>query len=567
MTRCGHRTLSIALVVLCVAVLVTGTKVAGGAFLNLASVKLTKSVGDRSQEITGADRTTLLNRANIDRLLGKAVHLDRESLAVRRFQGRLALLDGNFEEAAVHLSVVHEAHPEYTWATWQLAETFYQLQRPDLSLLLFERLGDLRTRREEYIRTRLNQERIFAPVLRIRECLDQQDYDCALRESQEALTLDPDNWALLLLRYETLSRLDKREARNDLESIVQTPGWHADSRLLRYVLPVIQLAIERKIWSVEFLENLLDNLAWQGDATDLTWAVDWLLSEYPDNASVHTTTGRILERAEMLDAAGYHYQIALRLTRDQEQLHCNLPTRVRCLEEVATEVNPDKSVQTYRDCLEREFARVNAVSISALIAQAMQVAPQDIHFGENLIINGDFNNPLTRRRWYWDAWPKPEPSQDGAFLGGRDAVIGSPTSSSLRISSLWNRREGRAGFWYFTGNEQQSRIVLKRNHCYCLSFYYMTQSLATSSGKMGIFLLGGREPVPFFAGGRRLPLSEGQWGYVVVLGCNLGDVDVTITPLFDSTVVGTVWIDQIMLREISLPADKREWGLWVAGSP
>lgn len=567
MTRCGHRTLGIALVVLCVAVLVTGTKVAGGAFLNFASVELTKSVNDISQETIWNHRTIFPNRASVDSLLGKAVRLDPESLAVRRFQGRLALLDGNLEEAALHLSVVHEAHPADTWATWQLAETLYQLRRPDLSLPLFERLGDLRTRREEYIRARLNQERIFAPVLRIRGCLDRQQYDCALRESQEALTLDADNWAFLLLRYETLSRLDKREARKDIESTLKTPGWHADNRLLRYVFPGIQLAIERKIWSVEFLENLLDNLAWQGDATDLTSAVDWLLSEYPDNASVHVTAGRILERAEMLEAAKSHYRTALRLTQHQEQICCNLPARLTCLEEVTPDVNLEQSVKTYRNCLEREFARVNAVSIRALIAQAMQVAPQDIHFGENLIINGDFNNPLNKARWYWGAWPQPEPSQGGAFLGGRDTVIGSPTSPSLRISSLWSRGEGRAGFWYFTGNEQQTRIVLERNQCYCLSFHYMTHSLTTNRGKMGIYLFDPkREPVPLFSR-YRLPLSEGQWRRVVVLGCNLGDEDVKMAPLFDSTVVGTVWIDQIMLREIALPADKREWGLWVAGSP
>lgn len=175
------------------------------------------------------------------------------------------------------------------------------------------------------------------------------------------------------------------------------------------------------------------------------------------------------------------------------------------------------------------------------VAAMLNIAPEYINFGEELIVNGGFEQLQKHNRdipegWLLSPMSTREPFERAVFLIGTDSSQPFRGNRSLRIDGLLierslDREAARIGLRHAP---IQGRIGVP----YVISFVYRTEH--TTNSAVELWLPSGQS--------QRFPATQGYWKQVTIIFWN--HEDTTIVPLLRSWSEGSVWFDDFSMREL-----------------
>jgi hypothetical protein len=192
-----------------------------------------------------------------------------------------------------------------------------------------------------------------------------------------------------------------------------------------------------------------------------------------------------------------------------------------------------------------------AASIGAeQVAPILGVAASELQLGPELIQNGGFER-------FGDSEDLPSPWRasfastggswnQGAFVVGPDSAAPYNGSLALRIDGLalvrrTDREPARAGFLY-------PSLQVEAGDLYAVSFVYRTRAVA--DGAVSLWL--GERADVIASGDSFLPGTNGEWQRATLIGRNSSGSPATINVLLRLWDEGTVWFDDISLRQVVL---------------
>lgn len=183
-----------------------------------------------------------------------------------------------------------------------------------------------------------------------------------------------------------------------------------------------------------------------------------------------------------------------------------------------------------------------------LLSDLLNVSPENVDVGPNLIRNADFEEwgASKPEEWSWSSMFNTPPFSDGSYFLGDDSLLSYHGDRSIRINGFWVRsskefEEPRAGYW-------ARSVDLAPNKVYMFSFYYRTFHL--SDGDAGMWL--SEDPGMFLVDGRRLPDTNGAWRKVIVVGQTENRSILTAKPLLRLWGTGEAEFDSLKLQEVML---------------
>lgn len=193
--------------------------------------------------------------------------------------------------------------------------------------------------------------------------------------------------------------------------------------------------------------------------------------------------------------------------------------------------------------------------LSGRVAELLDVPTGVLRLGEELIVNGDAEvvsfclatgPSCFPAGWSPTFMSNGDPWNRATFgLAGEHARPFSQ-ATSLRIDGVLiehepTREPARAGFWH-------EPIVVHADRSYVISFVYRTEGV----GSDGAGLWVSADPLVFFAGEYMLPPTAGSWRRMTLVAWNRRPVSATVRPLLRLWGEGTVWFDEVSMRELVL---------------
>jgi hypothetical protein len=184
----------------------------------------------------------------------------------------------------------------------------------------------------------------------------------------------------------------------------------------------------------------------------------------------------------------------------------------------------------------------------SLVAEQLGVPAEAISFGPELVKNGGFEHydRLNARivGWSYSFLSLGNPWNLAAFVVGVDNTSPWNGALSARIDGLYQERaaereHARAGLWH-------KGIGIKPDTSYVVSFAYRTRQ---AQGEIAAIWLTG-EPDVLWQHDKHLPPTQGEWKHQTIVGSNRSGRQATINPLLRSWDEGSVWFDDVSIREI-----------------
>jgi hypothetical protein len=184
----------------------------------------------------------------------------------------------------------------------------------------------------------------------------------------------------------------------------------------------------------------------------------------------------------------------------------------------------------------------------SLVAEQLGVPTEAISFGPELVTNGGFEHydRLNGRiaGWRYSFMSLGNPRNLAAFVVGVDNTSPWNGALSARIDGLYleraaERQPARAGLWH-------KGIGIKPGIPYVVSFAYRTQGV---EGNVAAVWLTQASDV-FWLNEKLFPPTGGEWKQETIVGWNRSGSETAIYPLLRSWGEGSVWFDDVSIREI-----------------
>jgi hypothetical protein len=185
------------------------------------------------------------------------------------------------------------------------------------------------------------------------------------------------------------------------------------------------------------------------------------------------------------------------------------------------------------------------------VADILQIPAGNISFGEELVVNGGFEQLRDWQNWQdvpagWDPsfMTSGDPWNRAAFIIGTDSHQKFSGNRSMRIDGLLIERKpelekARAGFWH-------DPITVTSDTPYVITFVYRTNQ--EDDVKSSLYL--SSEPKVLFRYDQSLPATYGVWKRVTIIAWNRQEADASIRPLLRSWSEGSVWFDEFSIRQV-----------------
>jgi len=344
----------------------------------------------------------------------------------------------------------------------------------------------------------------------------------------------------------------------------------ANVRLVEYLAAAIAALYTESVWDRGLTARAASYLVWQQPGAP---GVETLLVELarrdPADAAWPYLLGQWRHRRGELDLARAHYLEALALAPDEPEvlLHLGLVCQAQGdLEAAATylwryrELAPDDAPAAERlasvlealgdartASLRREFDKT--LDDGAQIAAALDTPVEGIRLGPNLLRQGDFEAIAARMPAGWAVSDYTRvgdpPVLAAACEAGADSLLPSQGSASARLDGLWMDEGSPAMCGLVTMDEEKGAylLTLAPRRLYLVSGLYRTVGQGTrasvdlSSQAGGLF-------------GQSLPPTGGGWRRFAILTCS-GDAQARAMSVgLRLRSAGTVWYDDIAVREV-----------------
>jgi len=419
-------------------------------------------------------------------------------------------------------------------------------------------------------------ERAIVNYLKLAEWrLKASDPNSALPLLQQVISLDQDNVYALYQFAEICETLGKGEAllveetyRRIQHFAPQSIGPHQDRRLDQFTAAIIPGLVENHIWSLDDALNVISFWIWQGEQEAAKQAVAGLMEIDPGQAQLYYYQGQLCrqrgELQEAIDAlktaVGSDAEFSpayLEMARTYETTG-DLSEAISWYERYHRMAPHDlfslkKLAQLYQQIGEPEAAARWQEELKArtddkaVVAKVLGVERDELLLEPNLIENPGFEQGETSPLgWDWSLMAAGDVWNEATFFGGVDALEVYEGKQSSRVEGFWTERavdrEGaRAGYW-------AKEIELAPNSLWVLSFYYRTWNLSDGDASVWVSY----DPQVIFAGDHGLPATYGAWRKAVIIGWNKKASTGVVKPLLRNWGVGSVWFDDVGLREIHI---------------
>jgi hypothetical protein len=149
--------------------------------------------------------------------------------------------------------------------------------------------------------------------------------------------------------------------------------------------------------------------------------------------------------------------------------------------------------------------------------------------------------------WHRSFMSTGRPWNFGLFVVGVDRSRAYEGRAALHVEGVQieqqaDRESARAGLWH-------SAIAIPAGAAYAVSFAYTTRGLADNGASFWL----SDQPLLGLSDDHFLAASEGQWREVTVLAWNRSGKDAAIAPLLRVWGQGSLWVDAVSVRLLSLP--------------
>jgi hypothetical protein len=149
--------------------------------------------------------------------------------------------------------------------------------------------------------------------------------------------------------------------------------------------------------------------------------------------------------------------------------------------------------------------------------------------------------------WHRSFMSTGRPWNFALFVVGADRSRAYEGRAALRVEGVQieqqaDREPARAGLWH-------SSISIPAGAAYSVSFAYTTLGLADNGASFWL----SDQPLLGVASDHYLAASEGQWREVTVVAWNRSGKDAAIAPLVRAWGQGSLWVDAVSVRLLSLP--------------
>jgi hypothetical protein len=191
---------------------------------------------------------------------------------------------------------------------------------------------------------------------------------------------------------------------------------------------------------------------------------------------------------------------------------------------------------------------IETQDVTELVRAGLGMTFTTISLGPNLMSNGSFErieySTRLPRLWSQHRWVG-SPSYDiGSYVVGVDSLIALHGKHAGRIDGIAVERgvseESRAGLWHVP-------VWLNAGVPYAVSFVYRTSGYDGRLHGPSIYF---SEDVRAFSYEQFLPAAEAGWRRVILIAANRSGRDSAIEPLIRLWGVGTLWVDDVSVREI-----------------
>lgn len=362
-----------------------------------------------------------------------------------------------------------------------------------------------------------------------------------------------------------------------------------DTRLRGYVAEAVPALVAEGIWSRRTALNIVSYLVWHDpDAHSTQLLLETLRKQYPQEAVWLFFLGELYQRQGRLALAEPAYRGVLELDPEyapaylrlgvviEEQYNVGSPGYQASLEELAClyewyyQLRPEdllgskKLAEVYRSVAHPQAGVMEDILASRtderrFVAELLEVPVEAVELGPNLVPNGGFEEWYNENPAGWDWWGQfsHAPFNPALFVGGAEILGAYEGENMVRSNGLWieqNDELGPARANWRINQQDDFSIKLVANKAYVVSLLYMTRGTENQDhspfNPATIYVTA--RPDVLFERNYTLPSTHGAMRKVVVVGWNRSGNDVVIQPLLRLFSAGTVWFDDLAIRQVRL---------------
>jgi tetratricopeptide (TPR) repeat protein len=319
---------------------------------------------------------------------------------------------------------------------------------------------------------------------------------------------------------------DLQEAATYLEMLTHFPLEAVQSdeeQIIKYTAEVIPVLLKDGLWDRDKTVNVLSFLVWQhNDSTSVELLLQRLAEQYPDEPEW------LFHLAEF-----YHRQGDLERA---ESLYSGV---------LAAEPLPAQAALP----LHSELNLNNDFSDANYVAETLQVSSEDVAFGSNLLLYGDFEVVAQNYPEGWvisdSSLARDRTNAEAIFVAGLDSFLSPRNLFAARIDGLWLRNSSDRFYGFVTQYDQASGVYVVETHpqqLYLLSGFYRTgfdNSAAVYLGNPQVDLVGGL-----------LATTEYAWQRFTYLSCHTSGSIQKMQLILHLIEPGQAWFDAVSVRPV-----------------
>jgi len=391
---------------------------------------------------------------------------------------------------------------------------------------------------------------------------------------QQVISLDRDNLYALYQFAKICETLREGEAllaeetyRRIQHFAPQSIGPHEDRRLDQFTAGIIPALVEDHVWSLDDALHVISFWIWQGEQETAKQASGSLMETHPAQPQLYYYQAQASRQRGELEGAFDALQTAIRLDSQFAPAYLAMARTYESVGGLSQAIfwyeryyqiapqdllSPKKLAELYQQAGDAKAAAARRDELKArtddvaIVAEVLSIQKDELLLGPNLIENAGFeqggSSPLG---WEWSLMAGSDVWNDAAFFGGVDDLEVYEGQRSSRVEGFWTERaadrEGaRAGYW-------AREVELGPNTLWLLTFYYRTWNLRDGDASVWVSY----DPEVIFAGDHGLPATEGAWRKAAIIGWNRKPSAGVVKPLLRNWGVGSVWFDEVILRQIS----------------
>jgi tetratricopeptide (TPR) repeat protein len=344
-----------------------------------------------------------------------------------------------------------------------------------------------------------------------------------------------------------------------------------DDRLLNYAVEVMPSLLEQELWDRPRLLNVISFLVWQhNDVPAVMYLLQRLIALYPAEPEWPFYLGELYQRRGDWQRAEQTYLQVLSVDSGYLQAYLRLgmvsegkcrTQRVAC-KNLATaadwyrryhELAPNdimglyKLVELYEVLGHAEAATLREELIAGtddnrIVAELLGVPVETVELGENLVLNGDFEewNDVTPQAWRLGTYLG-QSRKEGLYVAGKDSLTEGVRAA--RILTLWG---GGVPDGSTTYAEYIADAFLTEPKKYFISLRYASQY---SDGAGLVYLGEYTQADGLVLIHSALPHTDAQWVYIHIL-TDTSSHSTIVIPLVRNWGVGQLWINALKIRPV-----------------